>query len=717
MPEPINNGDIAISSRGTPLRKDAGIISFDPNAMMRLAGVGTIAAIQVATGVTPILEFDLGEYTTNVTYQKSADLRGGETIWVEATPVNEVVTGTNRVVTFADETAPQMFYRAVIDRDVISSDIILQQSGIVTSTNNDFPISVPTSTQCFFDGEYYWLFYCEGTTFKSISSPDLQTWSSQFTNLAGDGDIPSINNGGRAFATAFGYYQNRPVAYALLNRSDTFSGDAFYVCRWDLSNGELINAIDFKETVSARPESHSFLTPIYSEGQLVSLIGGVQGFQEPNSSIAVRSINLDLSGTIGMGGGDRSFVQYAEDIRAYLLEDCNWMLFGHDQGSFNGGSGFGNPNAGTASEMFLKNLGQQTFSEERDVSANFQRSNYSRNESHVGQTNSNQLDNGVIISAYIDDTDSTDGDFGKIRLTRRDAKKSSEWELVTESLIAGDGEAYGLTMTTDGQAVYICYIEKLQAGGRSGKLKVILYNDDSGKIRSPFTIADVTGDIERVSASYRCYGDKLVFAYSERNGTQLETKMVSIDAVGGLSEISFTKGKPIITPENAIWTVNAADISTISPFGPGTSGPDTLELATLSYENTSSYTKRIRLGCQVIFLSERSQAGAPSLSSPSTFNGLMDWSGRINTDVNQIHGSTDQVVRRTVNYSAVNATNGSAADNYSVRIIETISTEVIVPPGQTVNATVEGLIFFQQNSQGSSIPVMRQARDAWAYVY
>lgn len=399
-------------------------------------------------------------------------------------------------------------------------------SSPVVGSSSVYVVGVPSSTPVWYDGYRFWVFYIDSGNLLCKYSSNGVDWTSSFTDAAGTGNIPSVNNSGRAFSICFGTINGVHYAFALINRSDVINNKAFDIWKWELTPTGLDFSINAAPVITNKPSGHNHLTPIYSYGiELNEILGVVQEFASPenSSTVAARKINISDLTTTGMGGGDWSNLGYAEINRAFKLSD-GYLLFGNDQGSNGDGDMVNN---GVAAEKTLITLGVNTFANESIVSG-FSDQNYAANESHTGQSGSVATDDGVIWAAFIDDTDGTNGDFGKIHLLRRGTTIASTWAVVSTNLVGEN--ARGLTLSSDGKDLIICY--HVDNNGSPGNMiKAVRYLTAIETVTSPKTLVSAQSGhtIKRMAAGYRSNENKeLALIWNEDNAGSLDVRIVLI---------------------------------------------------------------------------------------------------------------------------------------------------------------------------------------------
>ena len=405
---------------------------------------------------------------------------------------------------------------------------VVSTSTVVSNSSDQFISGVPCSTPSFFDGTRYWAFYTESSALKCKYSTDGITWVSSFTDAAGTGNVPGINNGGRAFSIGFGTISSTPFAFGLLNRAAAGPGKSYDIWKWNLTSGGLSFSANVTPSIADKASGHNHITPIYSSGfEVSSLLGVVQDFGAPESvsSVASKSINPSTLANTGMGGGDWATLGYAEINRTFKLSD-GFLLFGNDEG------GNGDPDLtghGLAAEKTLTTLGVGAFGSEVNVTGTlFTDQNYAVNESHVGQSGSIQTDDGTVWCAFCDATDTTNGDYGKIHLLSRGVAKSGTWSLVDDDLLSGD-LAGAVTLTTDGTNLLICYSD-YTGGAKTNKVKSLMYNASTMEKSTKILVANAASghEVIRLASSYKAHSSTNLITWSEKDGATYDLRSAAI---------------------------------------------------------------------------------------------------------------------------------------------------------------------------------------------
>lgn len=400
------------------------------------------------------------------------------------------------------------------------------------TSNAHSTIGLPQNNGAFWDGTRYWFFYCEAGELRAKFGSALDTLQATPTNPAG-GNITGLTNVAKSYSVVFGLYENTWRAWALVNRN----GAAFAVYRWDLAASGLANGTGITPSLSAKPApTHVSLAPGFQSFDIANLYGTVN---DGGSSSANRQVAPDLSATLGLGG-----ITFGKSTPqdTFGFGEAEWIFEltdGYIYNAINVGD-FRDPridnnvrrdgNFGNFSEWKRSTIGgTSAWSAETEleneppdqVPGDWSDSNYGRDTSHGGQTDFVQLADGTIYNAYIDNSDTVDGNFGNIIVKRRGAALADGWATVTTNAIQDDGKAWHVSLTSDGTRIFLLYVKNTTdtqgAGVRAGEISLRVFNPAIGIFAAEQTAATIPpgSRFERMTTQWRFTDARLPLLRSE----------------------------------------------------------------------------------------------------------------------------------------------------------------------------------------------------------
>lgn len=393
------------------------------------------------------------------------------------------------------------------------------QTSQLFSSSSDAVVGIPQNNGAFWDGQRYWFIYSEGDTLKARYGTSLDNLST--TTIASGGGL--VNN--KTFSVVYGQTDGQWRAWALANRTGT-AGQEFSLYRWDLTASGLANPVTRFIDITNKPEpTHVTLMPDSNDFDIQNLYGTIHaGSTQANQQTAARQIAPDLTSDAGLGGPVMSNTKFAEATWVFEVQD-GLVLNGSNAGDFPFGTEV-NGDFGHFSEWTRTGTSGSWSSEavlDTTGPGNWRDMNYASHTSHAGQTDFVQLTDGTVFNAYIDNTDKTHGNYGKVVLKERGHTLASTWSTASLNAIDGGGEAWHLALTSDGRKLWLLYVKHDGSGGRDDAIFLRGYDPLTDTFTDETLIAQMTPGyrFERMTTQWRLHDSRLVVLWSQTNDNGL----------------------------------------------------------------------------------------------------------------------------------------------------------------------------------------------------
>ncbi len=430
---------------------------------------------------------------------------------------------------------------------------LLEQTAFHTSSANDSTVGLPTNNGAFWDGSNYWLFYAEGSELRAKFGSSLATLQATATNPTG-GNITAVENPGKSYSLVFGQYQNQWRAWALVNRD----GASFSMYRWDLTGSGLSNGLTATPTVSEKDSpTHTTLMPNYQSFAVTDLLGNVNtGLSNAaGANSANRRFAPDLTGDTGLGGvtfpkntasdnfafGEAEWTFKVSDGFVYEAINVGDFVDPKVGGDIRRDGNFGNRSewqraaigSGTSWGSEIQLEGEPP----NQVPGDWSDMNYARNTSHGGQTDFVQLADGTIYHVYVDNFDTVDGNFGNVVMKQRGAMLSDTWQTLSLDAVPNDGKAWHVSLTSDGEKVYLLYVKNVNdtpgSGVRDDAISLRTYDPGTGLFGDEQKLVDIASGLrfERMTTQWRFTDGRLTLLWSETDGSGTYTAKAAAFAV------------------------------------------------------------------------------------------------------------------------------------------------------------------------------------------
>lgn len=391
---------------------------------------------------------------------------------------------------------------------------------LVSANASQFIVGWPDNNPAFFDGTRYWVFYTDtisggGATLKCLHGTSLASMSATNTNGA-SGDIVGVDDNGKSYSIVFG--QIGTTWYAWANIDDALSaatGNHFKWVRWELTT----SGLGTPEVVTASVDDKQGASRIahdYGSSAVTTLYGTAEAW---DANRAHRYINANMTGQAGAGGGNFTDPGGGLSYDFGFAESGHFVKLSDGYLSFVFTNGEGNADAQEITSATLSMSG--TFASVSGANAGeFRDANYSANYSHAGQADDCQTDDGTYWIAYIDDTDTTNGDYGKIILRKRGNTRAGTWSTISTDVIGSSGNAFQVAVATDGEDIWVIYYKEA-SGSPASTLTYRKYDVSADSWSAETTLADVQPGytFNRLATQWRAANDKIVVVWSEDSGS------------------------------------------------------------------------------------------------------------------------------------------------------------------------------------------------------
>ena len=386
-----------------------------------------------------------------------------------------------------------------IDNLTISDDVpTYDLTGAGLATVDPYVVGVPPNNAAFFDGETYWVFHQVSDSLRCLYGPSLASLA------ASTSEMPTgISNSGRAYSVLFGRVGFYWYAWALVNRSPDASGEASNVYRWRLTPDGLVDPTSHISTGLNTPQSGSipWLSKDYGDANVAELLRTTSSFDYGIN----RQLLPGLTGDTDMGDWDVTGVTFPEAQMMFKLAD-GYITISNNTGD-------NTPDTPGAWERVKTAVGDAWGSE---TFIGWGDQAHAANTSHSGHVDFCQTDDGRIYGAYVSDDHA---DHGQVVLNVRGNTKAAAWSVVTSDLVGSGGHAWHIALATDGTDVWVFYV-KDSGGSRASAISYKRYRPATGTLDAERTLAATLETFERMSATFRAAGGRIVVSWSEVDGTE-----------------------------------------------------------------------------------------------------------------------------------------------------------------------------------------------------
>lgn len=338
------------------------------------------------------------------------------------------------------------------------------QFALVASDSDDM---VPQNQDNSFDGEHFWHFTASsnsltcryGTNPFALSETDV---------ASGGGPLTDVANNGKCRSMIWGRLGGIRYVWSAISR--TVAGDGWEWYRWQRSGSGLgpptIVTVGDTTTVELMALGRN------RSGD-VSRLYGVRANYAGN--VNTRYIDADMTGEAVSGAAFNPSNDFAESIGWYDVSD-GYVYWSHDDEV---------DTFAVALERRKDNVGDD-WGSEVDVggagAGEFEDVKRAVSFSHTGQHGQIRTPNGRIWSVYLNNADSTSGNYGFVVLRWREDSQEGEWTTVT--LNAAGEEAIGITLTGYGNDLVLHWISA-PGGSHSTQVKRSIYDLSEGTWSTP----------------------------------------------------------------------------------------------------------------------------------------------------------------------------------------------------------------------------------------